>query len=357
MRITSLMIFNQLTSHLQGNLEEYAKLNNQLATGKKINKPSDDVIGMMKAISYKVSISGNDQYKRNIAAAGDSLNYANTVMTSVSDTLEKLSELTSMGSTADETHDTYAQEAADLRNTLLDLSNSQLGGSYVFSGYKTDSKAFVYDPATNHYDYKGDNGAVNVLIDREAAVTTNIQGSKAFSFSLTGPASSTLPDGTPVNYTQSTDPATGVNTVTVEIGNAGDPGYDTFSFSNSIDLANILSSAWQYEDVNGSDLNADPVLSKEMAMHRIAALAKPLNEAKTQSLNVQSEIGTRQVQINDQGTRLDNDKLSLQNALSNTEDADMDETGVELIKIQTALQAMRSSASQILSQSLLDFLK
>ncbi len=357
MRITSFMIFNQLTSSLQSNLEEYAKLNNQLATGKKINKPSDDVIGMMKAIGYKVSISGNDQYKRNIAAAGDQLNFTNTVMGSVSDTLQKLSELTSIGNNADENRGAYAQQAADLRDNLLDLSNSKLGGGYVFSGYKTDSEAFVYNTATNHYDYKGDEGQINVSIDKEAAIPMNIQGGKGFSFSLTEPTPTALADGTPVSYAQSTDPAKGVNTVTVEIGNAGDPDHDSFSFSNSIDLANILSSAWQYKDINGSDLNADPALSEKMSMNRIAALAKPLDDAKTQALNVQTEIGTRQVQINDQSNRLDNDSLNLQNALSKTEDADMDETGVELIKMQTALQAMRSSAAQILSQSLLDFLK
>jgi flagellar hook-associated protein 3 FlgL len=346
------MIFNQLTNSLQSNLEEYAKLNNQLATGKKINKPSDDVIGMMKSIGYKVSISGNDQYKRNITAAGDQLNFTNTVMGSVSDTLQKLSELTSIGNNADDNREAYAQQAAD-----LDLSNSKLGGGYVFSGYKTDSEAFVYNTATNHYDYKGDAGQINVSIDSEASIPMNTQGCKAFSFSLTEPTPTALADGTPVGYTQSTDPVTGVNTVTVEIGNAGDPEHDTFSFSNSLDLANILSSACQYKDVNGSDLNADPALSEKMAMNRIAALAKPLNDAKTQALNVQTEIGTRQVQINDQSNRLDNDSLNLQNALSKTEDADMDETGVELIKMQTALQAMRSSAAQILSQSLLDFLK
>jgi flagellin-like hook-associated protein FlgL len=143
----------------------------------------------------------------------------------------------------------------------------------------------------------------------------------------------------------------------VEIGNAGDSYHDTFTYSNTIDLANILSSAWQYKDINGSDLNADPEISEKMAMNRIAALAKPLDDARTQALSVQAEIGTRQSLIDDQSKRLSNNNLSLQNALSKTEDADMDQTATELLKMQTALEAMRTSAAKILSQSLLDFLK
>jgi flagellin-like hook-associated protein FlgL len=124
-----------------------------------------------------------------------------------------------------------------------------------------------------------------------------------------------------------------------------------------MDVANILSNAWQYKDINGSDLHTDPATNEKMAMNRVAALARPLEDAGTQALNVQSEIGTRQVLLNDQSTRIDQNNLSLKNALGKTEDADMDETATEILKTQTALQALRSSASRIISQSLLDFLK
>lgn len=357
MRITSFMIFDQLSRSILRELDNYSRLNNRLGTGKKIAKPSDDVVGMMKAMGYKVSISGNNQYRRNIDAAGVQLDFTDKVMNSVSEALQKLGDLASTGAHWDDNREVYAQQAAGLRDYLLDLSNSKLGQAYVFSGFKTDSNAFAYNPATNQYDYKGDAGQTSVSIDKGAAIPVNVQGSKAFSVSLSGSTPAALPGGTPVSYTQSTDPLTGVTTVAVEIGNAGDPEYDTFRFSNSIDMANVLSYAWQCKDINGSELNADPALSQKMAENRIAALAKPLDDAGTQALGVQAEIGARQARINDQSERLGRDTLSLQNALSDIEDADMDETATEILKIQTALEAMRASASRVVSQSLLDFLR
>ncbi len=353
------MIFDQLARALQSNMEDFAKLNNQLATGKKIEKPSDDIVGMIRAMDYRLSISNNDQYEKNIDQANLNLQYTDKTLSSVSDSLLKLKELLSLGQDdqTQENRSSYANQAAQLRDFLLELSNTKLGGRYIFSGYNTDQYAFQYNSATQHYDYNGDSGEINVLLANGATLPMNVQGSKAFSSALDGQLPTQLSDGTPINYTQATDPSTGITTVTVEIGNAGDPSYDTFSFSNIMDIANIASCAWQYKNIDGSDLNSDPAISKEMATHRLMALSIPLDAARNQILNVQAEIGTRQVALNDQKTRFDTSTLNLQNALSKTEDADMDQTATEILKTQTALQALRASASKVLSESLLDFLK
>jgi|WetSurMetagenome_2_1015567.scaffolds.fasta_scaffold128458_1 flagellin-like hook-associated protein FlgL len=359
MRITSFMIFSRFNSSLQRNMEDYARLNEQLTSGKRINKPSDDVTGAVNSIGYKLSISANEQYSRNIDEANIQLDFTGKIMSSVTDSLVKLNSLASMGNNAQsqDKRDLYSKQAADWRDYFLSLSNSRLGSRFVFSGYRTDQKAFVYNAVTGRYDYQGDNGESRAPIDEEATVAMNFQGSKAFSFALSEPLPTELSDGTPVQYAQAADPVTGVNTVTVSIGNAGDPDYDTFSFSNYMDVANTMSYAWQYQNTDGSDLNADPAVGEQMAMHRIAALAKPIDDARIWSLNIQSEAGSRQVLLNDQSKRLDSSTLTYQNSLTKTEDADMDETATEIIKSQTALQALLQSASRILSQSLLDFLK
>jgi flagellar hook-associated protein 3 FlgL len=359
MRITSFMIFNQLTRSLQSNMEDFSKLNSQLASGKRIQKPSDDVIGMMRSLDYRLSINNTEQYKRNIEEANFQLQFAGDVLGSVSNSLLKLKELISMGGNyqSQENRSFYAQQAAKWRDFLLDLSNTKLREKYIFSGYQTNQKAFMYNSNTYQYDYNGDSGEINVLIDKEGTLPLNIPGSNAFGFTMNGQLPTELPDGTPINYTQATDPSTGITTTTVEIGNAGDPGYDTFTYSNLMDMANVLSFAFEYKDVDGSDLNADPAVQEKMALHRIAALSLPLDDGQNQVLNVQTEIGTREVRLNDQKTRLDSSALNLTNALSETEDADMDKTITEILKTQTALDALRESASRILSQSLIDFLK
>ncbi len=359
MRITTSMIFNNIASSLQKNLEEYAHLNERLATGKKINKISDNITGSVNALGYRLNISINEQYKRNIDKINIQLDYTTKIMESVSDSLVKLHELAAMGNNgqSEDKRIFYSKQAADWRDYFLSLSNSKLDGRFIFSGNKTDKQTFVYNSVTGKYDYRGDNGEVMVPVDKEASVAMNIQGGSAFSLTLSEPLPSALSDGTPINFIQSKDPLTGINTITVEIGNSGDPDYDTFTFSNFMDIANIMTYAWQFNDVNGSSLSSDPEISEKMALHRIAALIKPIDDARVQTLGIQSEIGSRQIVLNDQSRRISASMLVMQNTLTKIEGADITETATELLKAQTALEALRASASKILSQSLLDFLK
>lgn len=87
MRVTSLMIYDRIKRSLQQSLNELNKQNVRLATGKKINKPSDDVSGAYKSIDYQVTINETGQYRRNIADSAIQLGFTNKVMTSVGDSL------------------------------------------------------------------------------------------------------------------------------------------------------------------------------------------------------------------------------------------------------------------------------
>lgn len=348
------MMFNQLTKSLQGSMSDIAELNTRLFTGKKINKPSDDVLGAVNAMDYKVNINANEQFQRNIDAASVYLDFNDKSMTSISDSLSKLKALSyqAVNQQQQADRDIFAQQAADYRDFLLTVANSKIGERYMFSGYKTDQKAFTFNADAKRYDYKGDFGEIKVQFDKEANMAVNVQGSRVFSVPLSRSMPAALSDGTPVSYKveDPAGPVTGVTTVKVEIGNAGDPD-DTFTYSNVLDMANIMSAAWQYKDIDGTALN------ETLAMHRIMALSAPFDDANKQVLTIQAEVGTRQSEFKDQTTKLDNSTLTLQNALAKTEDADMTETIVNIQQAQTALEALRSSAATLLSQSLFDFLK
>jgi len=364
MRISSNLLYNQLLRGLNDNSSKLTDISNQLATGKKINKTSDDVLGSSNVLGYKLSISQNDQYESNITGANNYLDFSNTVLSQVSDTLGSLLKLISDGSdTSGSANDraSYADQAATLRDYLLDLSNSKYGDRYIYSGFQSDQKAYVYDAANHIYAYQGDSGQLKLSIDKEMTQTINFVGSSAdstiataFSYTLQASETTTLSDGSLVTYTPVSDPVHGVTNIEVAIthpDHPGDPNYeDSFSFSNFMDMANIATKAWQYQNVDGT------ALSESKSMNRIAALGIPLEKAQEQVLTVQSEVGIRQTNLKDQTTRLDANTVSLQNAQSQTEDANMDETIIDLQKISTALEALRLSSSKILSQSLFDFL-
>lgn len=365
MRIASDQLYNQLARGLRDHLTNLAEITNQLATGKKTAKPSDDVLGTLKAMDYKLTISQNDQYVRNINGATTALNFNDTVLTSVSTALTSLKRMTTIGGgdVTDIERSTFAVQTGDLRDLLLDLSNSQFEDRYIYSGFLSDEKAYVLDSATYQYIYQGDSGQLNLSIDKNIDQIINFVGSSdnssittAFSYSLPAPETITLADGSLVTYTAVADPAHHSTTIQVQIthpNHPGDPNYeDTFSFSNFMDMANLLNHAWQYEDIDGVTS-----LTQSKSLNRIEALVNPLEKAAEQVFTVRSELGVKQVHLNDQISRLEADTVNQQDNLAQTEEASMDKTIIELHMIMTNLNALRSASSKILSQSLFDFLR
>lgn len=329
------MIFDQFLQSLKKNLQNYSVINERLASGKRINKPSDDVIGLMRSMDYRVIIASNDQYDRNISEATAQLTFANTTMTSISDAIQKAKAAAQSSASGDQSPDTTAslvQQTAQLRDQLLSLGNSVFRDRFIFSGFRTNQPAF--DSLT--YAYQGDAGVINAPIDRTVSVPVNVPGSGVFAYTLGAPDVVQISGGRYVHYT----PGAGT-TVQVEIRDTDDATVlDTFSFSNVIQMTDTLSSA---------------ISSGTTA--RIEALMKPFNAVLNQTITVQAEIGTRLAQLDDQTARLTAATNTVKTTLNDTEAADPTETAVELQKAQVSLQALRESATKIISQSLMDFLE
>lgn len=180
MRITQFMIYDRILKAFQENSTEIAALQTRLATGKKINKPSDDVIASIRAMDYKLSISSNNQYKKNITEAQSHLSFTETVLNSVSEVLMRLKELAIQGADSSinaKNRESIAKEVEELTKHLLNLSNSRFRDRYVFSGFKTDTTPF-----DSNFSYIGDSGIMNVMIDVNTVIPINIPGNYAFEF-------------------------------------------------------------------------------------------------------------------------------------------------------------------------------
>jgi len=363
MRIATDMLYNQLTQGLKDNLKDLDTISNQIATGKKINKPSDDVLGTLKAMDYKLSISQNNQALQNITEATNYLNFNDTVLTQISDTVQSLKQLTSQtgGTSVDQSY--YASQAAALRDNLQDLSNSTYLNSYIFSGSRSDQPAYAVDVTTNQYVYQGNTQQMSVSLGTGITTTLNVVGNSTtaavvspFSYTLQAATTATLSDGSTATFTPVVDLTHNSTIIQVQIADPNHPGdanyIDNFSFSNVIDVANLMSHAWQNQDVDGATS-----LSQQKSTNRIEALAGALNNIQNQVLAAQGQIGLRQSQLNDQKSRLNANTGTQQNNLSQTEDANMDETIVYLQKKTTTLNALRSAAAKILPQTLFDFLQ
>ncbi|MGV2685747.1 flagellar hook protein, partial [Clostridium perfringens] len=99
MRITQSMMTSSMMSGLQGNYRRLDKYQEQMMTQRRINRPSDDPVGVASALQYRGQITATTQFEQNAEDADSWLKYGDTVMTEVTQIIQKLSELAVQGGT------------------------------------------------------------------------------------------------------------------------------------------------------------------------------------------------------------------------------------------------------------------
>jgi flagellar hook-associated protein 3 FlgL len=148
MRLTNKLMADTVTGNLFKNIDQFLKTQNILSSGKRINKPSDDPIGMGKVLDYRKTICAIDQYDRNIAHGESWLDLTDSTLNAVGDSLIRAKELALSQANATANADTMkavAEEVKNIYDYLLQLANTKLGNSYIFAGHKTDTPPFSRD--------------------------------------------------------------------------------------------------------------------------------------------------------------------------------------------------------------------
>lgn len=161
MRITNKMMNNNTLRNINSNKEYLDKLNNQMASGKKIVRPSDDPVTAIRALKLRSNLSEITQYyDRNT-------NDANAWLQATQDAVESTKEiLTSMkskfttgatGTNTVESRNAILSELQALSKQIYDDGNADYAGRSLFTGYRTSTDLVVQDEDLkgNTFAYKG----------------------------------------------------------------------------------------------------------------------------------------------------------------------------------------------------------
>ncbi|MEI7025666.1 flagellar hook-associated protein FlgL [Paenibacillus sp. y28] len=151
-RVTQGMIHTQLLSNLYANTNRLSENQNIAATGKKLNKPADDPVGITYALRYRSDLSMNTQYQKNVDAAASYLEHTDTVLGQFDEIIQRAKELTVQGvsgSNPQTALDAIAQELGQIYEQAVTLANSQFNGKYIFNGQLTDQRPYTSDTAAS----------------------------------------------------------------------------------------------------------------------------------------------------------------------------------------------------------------
>lgn len=178
MRVTNKMISDQVVGNLARSLERFMIKQVQMSTGRKLNKPSDDPIGIQKDLRYRNVLTDITQFKRNISSAGSLLATYDNILGNMKDIIQSANELTVGLSNA--TYDAVARNAAaneieSLYSQMIELVNSTLEGRQIFSGHMT--RTVTVEESAYGVRYLGDTGLTKIEIENNSKIGVNLLGS------------------------------------------------------------------------------------------------------------------------------------------------------------------------------------
>lgn len=142
MRVTNSMMTNRMMLNVNRSMTNLDKLYTQYASGKRINRPSDDPILASRALKFRTNVTETKQYQRNTDQAMSWMNVTESAFNNTYNILKKIRDVCVDGSSDVPLTSTDRQELiAEIEQLMKQIGsemNVTYSGRYVFSGYRTD---------------------------------------------------------------------------------------------------------------------------------------------------------------------------------------------------------------------------
>ncbi len=145
MRITTNMVFDKACTNITANLDKYYRLQEQMFTQKRINRPSDDPVANTRAMNLLEILSHFGQFDRNIATAESYMSQTDVAMSNIVGRLQRAIELAVDINDPLSGPDEFMQASAEMDDVFSEVvrnANARFGNRFVFGGYVTTTAPF-----------------------------------------------------------------------------------------------------------------------------------------------------------------------------------------------------------------------
>lgn len=305
MRVTTKMLTNNYLKNMNKSLNKFQKIQNQLASGNLVSKPSDDPFLATRIMDYKTEIARKEQFQRNIEDMTEFMDVTDSVLGQVTDQLNRFKELTvkaANGTNTDGDLKIISSEFDELIQTMSDTLNSTFNDKYIFSGTAINTKPF--ELTNGVIQYNGNDETTKIEIAKGVYVDRNIPGKE-----ILGRVQGVDANGNTMTY-------------------------------NLFDSLNKISEA--LKTGNRDEIN-------QYMSH--------IDEHIDNVLQVRGKVGSVQNRLDIMLDKTKEEILSTTELLSNAQDIDYAEKFIEYMSLQASYQSTLQISSQILQPSLLDFLR
>lgn len=418
MRISDTMMVNDYLNNISLTKNKVDKLQVEIATGNKIQQPSDSPTGTAKILSWNNQISQANTYQSDIQDGLTFLQDTTLSMQNIqSEVTTVMTKLTSLKNVANQGNlSGFADQIEASLNTIVQSANSESGGKYVFGGTDTSSAPYGLTSDSTAYEQKpGDiTGKQNIKLSATSSQQINFSGTDVFGTIIkqNGNLDSTAAVGTVSNTQTSVYDAQGnqydfkvtytktaANTynMTYDITDSG--GTSVFSSAPAAKQVVFNSSSGRIQTIDGQspDQFRVSVPSKKIdfmfntnfmeesssatsvtysanqktsifnTLKNIVdglrngtqptdAQVQAVSDFNDRILDNVSSAGNRENRLNDANDLLTSQVSTLKGLVSNVQNVDVASAVMDLQNQNTVLQYAYKLASSILPKSLLDYI-
>lgn len=267
----------------------------QLYTGKKISRPSDDPVIAMKGINYRAQLAQVEQFKRNTGEVNNWMDNSDAALDNATKAMHRLRDLAVKAGNAaygDEELQSIKAEAEQIKLDLIDIANTKVNDKYIFNGTNTSEKPVVFeDGELNEINHT----PVMIEVSNGTKIQANVDASEIFDQDL-------------------------FDTIDHFIGLLDRDGTE----GESVDIGNTLDS---------------------------------IDTQTTDIINARADLGARMNRLELIESRLADQEIIATRTMSNNEDIDFEVAITNLITQESLHRAALSAGSRVIQPTLIDFLR
>lgn len=185
LRITHAHLYARARADIQSGLFAYSRLQREVATGRRINQPSDDPAAALRIIPLNNDLRNLTQLGDNVKLARETLNTGAAGLEDASGLMQRVRELTmqaSNGTVSPGDRGSIGAEIAQLLSQLVGIANSKRGDRFLFGGTQSDRAPFelVTDAGGTRVEYAGNHDSLTVDVAPGVSTALNIPGDAIF---------------------------------------------------------------------------------------------------------------------------------------------------------------------------------
>ncbi|MDR2990192.1 MAG: flagellar hook-associated protein FlgL, partial [Providencia alcalifaciens] len=184
MRLSTNMIFHQRLQDMNSAQSRWMEAGSQIASGHRVNKPSDDPQASSQAVRINQSENRNQQYVTSRGFAKTGMTLQMSILTQMTDVTTQIDttiiQASNQGALSDKDRNSLAEQLTGLKDQLVALGNTTDGnGRYIFAGFKSDKPPFEID-ADGEVLYHGGDKPITQNVASEREMTTYFTGAQVF---------------------------------------------------------------------------------------------------------------------------------------------------------------------------------